>query len=183
MSDDAQHTLDLDRELLALVAQEEMLAFFDFLLDLGGGRRVEGLCKVSRPRERRSRARYLSLLFVVDAVDAETQQALTRHFAAASWGSAAIAGVEGILPVPHRSAGAGLFLKEVDVYLDGSRDADMSFLRSALLPVVARSAGISPGELTVWEQKAPAAAAAPPAAAESEGIVSRLRRLIGLGPA
>jgi hypothetical protein len=186
MSDEMDQPIDLDRELMSLVAREEMLAFFDFVLALGGDRdggpTVEGLCKISRPKERRSRVTYLSLLFVVDAADVSAQQALAARFGAIDWDAARAEGVDGVLPVPHRDAGAGLFLKEVDVFLDGSRVADAAFVRETLLPSIVRATGIRPGELTVWQSSpAPAATPSSNSDAASESLVDRLRRLLGLG--
>lgn len=176
--------IDIDQELRDLVASEEVLAYFDFVLPLGdpagAGRDVEGLCKVSRPRERNSRSTYLSLFFIVDAHDEVTHRAIDAHMSRADWSScgASVAGVDCIMAIPHRSATAGLFLKEVDVYLDGSQPANTPFLRDALQPAIARAVGLRPGELTVWEEAA-ADVAPPAAAAQSETLLGRLRRFSG----
>jgi hypothetical protein len=181
--------LDIERELLDLAAKEEVLAFFDFVLPItvgaAGSRDVEGLCKISRPRARNSRATYFSLFFVVDSQDAAVQQALDTHMREVDWNALGTrsGGVDCVLPVPHRGATAGLFLKEVDVYLDGSRPADATFVRDAILPAVAQTMGLRAGELTVWEEKpSPGSASADPtSAAKSQSILDRLRRLAGLG--
>lgn len=181
--------LDIERELLDLAAKEEVLAFFDFVLPItvGGAvsRDVEGLCKVSRPRARNSRATYFSLFFVVDSQDEAVQQALDALMRDVDWSAfgTRTSGVDCVLPVPHRGATAGLFLKEVDVYLDGSRPADATFVRDAIVPAVAQTMGLRAGELTVWEERAAvgASSASPTSAAKSESILDRLRRLAGLG--
>jgi hypothetical protein len=173
--------IDIDRELRDLVATEEVLAYFDFVLPLNeGGTRceIEGLCKVSRPRERNSRSTYLSLFFIVDAPDEATRRAVDAHMKRADWLACgtAVAGVDCVLAIPHRGGGAGLFLKEVDVYLDGSQPADAAFVRDALQPAIARTAGLRPGELTVWED-ADADAVRP--AAPGATLLDRLRRFAG----
>lgn len=176
--------LDLERELVDLAAKEEVLAFFDFVLTLptasGSGHDVEGLCKVSRPRERRSRATYVSLLFIVDAQDAATRQALESHMKNVDWGSPEMAppGVDCVLPVPYRNAAEGLFLKEIDVYLDGTRAPDTAFVREVLQPAVVRATGIRPGEITAWADTPEAPAVSEPV--KSETLLERLRRLVGL---
>src|SRR5262249_57246847 len=76
--------IDIERELQDLVASEEVLAFFDVTVPLASGP-IEGLCKVSRPRERRSRATYLSLMFVIDAPDQAVLRAIDEHMGAADW--------------------------------------------------------------------------------------------------
>lgn len=175
--------IDIDRELRDLVATEEVLAYFDFALSLddGGTRReIEGLCKVSRPRERNSRSTYLSLFFIIDAPDEPTYRAIDTHMKRADWTSCGISvpGVDCVLAIPHRSTGAGLFLKEIDVYLDGSQPPNATFVRDALQPAIARTAGLRPGELTIWEE-GEADAARPAAAAPSETLLNRLRRFAG----
>jgi len=172
--------IDIERELQDLVASEEVLAFFDVTVPLASGP-IEGLCKVSRPRERRSRATYLSLMFVIDAADGAVLRAIDAHMGAADWNAcgSATPGVDCILEIPHRGSTAGLFLKEIDVYLDGSRPADAAFLRDVLQPAIASAAQLQVGEITVWED--PKAATAKPSAASSQTLLSRLRRLTGGG--
>jgi hypothetical protein len=176
--------IDIEQELQDLVANEEVLGFFDFTLPpASGAGAVEGLCKVSRPRERRSRSTYVSLFFVVDAPDAETRGRVAGHLGRVDWNAcgSAMAGVDCILAIPHRDAGsgAGLFLKEVDVYLDGSRAADAAFLRNVLQPAVAKATGLRTGEITVWEDASAPAATPSGAAATGDTLLVRLRRLAG----
>ena len=176
-------TIDIGRELQDIIANEELLAFFDFVLPLaeadGAPREVEGLCKVSRPRERRSRATYLSVFFIVDLPDAAIYRALDAHIRKIEWtaGDESAGGIDCVVPIPHRAAGGGLFLKEVDVYLDGRRRPDAAFVREVLQPGLARAVGLRPGELTVWEDAAGAADTGTPA--ERETLVARLRRFAG----
>ncbi len=177
--------IDIEQELMDLVASEEVLAFFNFVLPVPGAGETEGLCKVSHPRERNSRVTYVAMLFLIDAPDAGMLHAVDAHMRKIDWDSVAPSGVSAMLAVPHRSANAGLFLKEVDVYLEDGQSANAAFVRGVLQPVVARATGMKPGELTVWEESAPggaarsakAAAAAP---AEDESIVGRLRRFVGI---
>lgn len=172
-------SFDIDQELADLAAKEEVLAFFDFVLRLEGERRVEGLCKVSRPRERRSRSTYCSLLFVVDAPDAEAHRSLEARLGRIDWTAFAAdaPGVECVLAVPRRASGSGLFLKEVDVYLDGSREADASFAREVLQPAVARAMSADAGTVTVWNDAGDEPAK--PAEPKTESFLDRLRRLAG----
>jgi hypothetical protein len=173
--------IELDRELRDLVSTEEVLAYFDFVLPLGapGGTRdeVEGLCKVSRPRARRSHSTYLSLMFIIDAQDAAVQTLLRTHFGQIDWAACAAPGIDCVLAIPHREPSAGLFLKEVDVYLDREQAPSAKFLRDVLQPALARSARLVPGELTVWEETAEVSPQQ--AAAGGETLLSRLRRLAG----
>jgi hypothetical protein len=166
--------IDIEGELRELVASEEVLAHFDFTLTLGAGsgaRDVEGLCKVSRPRERKSRATYLSLFFIVDSPDDPTRRAIDAQLSRVDWSAFTTPGVDCMMAIPHRHAGAGLFLKEIDAYLDGTHPPSAAFVRDHLLPTISRAVGLRAGELTVWEEDA---ARAPDA--EQATLLSRLRR-------
>jgi hypothetical protein len=173
-------TIDIGRELQDIMASEELLAFFDFVLPLDGGE-TEGLCKVSRPRSRRSKSTYLSVFLTIDLADDAVYRAVEARVKAVDWVAAgeSLAGVDCFVAIPHRSHRGGLFLKEIDVYLDGSRPPDVAFVRDVLQPAIARAVGLRPGELTVWED---AAAGGVPAAADSgpeqrTTLLDRLRRL------
>jgi hypothetical protein len=173
--------IDIDSELRDLVASEELLAYFDFVLPPGDGKDpaggIEGLCKVSRPRERNSRSTYLSLFFIVDAHDEAALRAIDARIGRADW-SAPIPGVDCVLAIPHRDDTAGLFLKEVDIYLDGSQPPTASFVRDVLQPAIARATGLQPGEVTAWEESPQPDTGAADAAAH-ETLLGRLRRIVG----
>lgn len=167
-------TIDIDQELQNIVANEELLAFFDFRV-AADGHTVDGLCKVSRPRERRSKATYVSIFFVIDLPDDATYRAIEAHMRKVDWAACgeATLGVDCMVAIPHRG-GDGLLLKEVDAYLDGSRTPDAAFVRDILQPALVRAAGLHPGELTVWNDSAPASARG---ANNAGSVLARLRRL------
>src|SRR5262249_6289539 len=108
-------------------------------------------------------------------------RAIDAHMGAADWNAcgSATPGVDCILEIPHRGSTAGLFLKEIDGYLDGSRPADAAVLRDVPPPPLAPAAPPPVREITVWED--PKAAPANPSAASSLTLLSRLRRLTGGG--
>jgi hypothetical protein len=171
--------INIDREMQQLVASEEVLAFFDFMLPIEGAEAVEGLCKVSRPRERRSKSTYLSVFFIVDATDPATQKAVDQHLRRVDWNAIGeqAEGVECCVAIPNRGATGGLVLKEVDVFLDGTRAPDIAFVRDVLRPALARGADLRASEVTVWDD-AGADAPATGAPAASGGLLGRLRRAI-----
>jgi hypothetical protein len=171
--------INIDRQLQDLVASEEVLAFFDFMLPLHGDAAVEGLCKVSRPRERRSKSTYLSIFFIIDAADAAQHRAVEAHLKRADWNAAGdhLDGVDCFVAIPNRGHSSGLVLKEVDVFLDGTREPDIAFVRDVLQPAIARAADLRASPVTVWDDPAEAAAAAP--AKDGGGLLGRLRRMAG----
>ncbi|MDX2171054.1 MAG: hypothetical protein SF182_28550 [Deltaproteobacteria bacterium] len=171
--------INIDREMQELVASEEVLAFFDFMLPIEGAAAVEGLCKVSRPRERRSKSTYLSVFFIIDAHDPAVQRGVEQHMRRVDWNAVgeSTPGVDCFVAIPNRGATGGLVLKEVDVFLDGTRAPDVAFVSEVLQPAMSRAADLRPGAVTVWDEVAPAAAgAAAPAA--GGGLLGRLRRAI-----
>ncbi len=175
--------INIDREMKELVASEEVLAFFDFMLPLEGEAAVEGLCKVSRPRERRSKSTYLSVFFMIDAPEAATQKLVDQHLRRVDWNAIGeqAEGVDCCVAIPNRGATGGLVLKEVDVFLDGARAPDIAFVRDVLRPALARGADLRAGDVTVWEDVAadPAPRTASAAPTAGGGLLSRLRRMAG----
>ncbi|MEO8602267.1 MAG: hypothetical protein ABI629_06820 [bacterium] len=169
--------INIDRELEELVASEEVLAFFDFMLPLQGEVVVEGLCKVSRPRERRSKSTYLSIFFIVDAPEAAQQRDVEARLKAVDWNAAGeqAPGVDCFVAIPNRGATGGLVLKEVDVFLDGNVSPDIAFVREVLQPAIARAADLRAGLVTVWDE--PVAKPVGPAASAGGGFLARLRRM------
>ena len=61
--------VDIMQECAALFNQEDTLAWFDFQLACGGGKPVEGLCRIAHPKKSGSGKEYISLIFVVDTPD------------------------------------------------------------------------------------------------------------------
>jgi len=172
--------INIDRQLQDLVASEEVLAFFDFMLPLQGEAAVEGLCKVSRPRERRSKSTYLSIFFIIDAPETAQHRSVEAHLKRADWNAAGdhLEGVDCFVAIPSRGTTGGLVLKEVDVFLDGTREPDIAFVRDVLQPAIARAVDLRASPVTVWEDPAEAGGAAAPNPG-SGGFLGRLRRMAG----
>src|SRR5262245_18476033 len=97
-------TIDIGRELQDIMASEELLAFFDFTLPLDGGE-TEGLCKVSRPRSRRSKATYLSVFLTIDLPDDAVYRAVEARLKAVDWSAASegLSGIDCFVAIPHPS--------------------------------------------------------------------------------
>ena len=173
-------TIDIGRELQDIMASEELLAFFDFVLPLATAARDRGAVQGVA-----AALTALEIDLPVDLPDHRPagRRRLPRRRGAPEGGRlergrrGGCPGIDCFVAIPHRSHQGGLFLKEVDVYLDGSRPPDVAFVRDVLQPAIARAVGLRPGELTVWEESA----AAPPADRAPEGhgtsLLDRFRRL------
>lgn len=174
--------VDVRRQFIQLFAKEEMLAFFDFSLVLGERGSVAGLCKIAKPRGTPQGDSYLSLLFLIDAPDEETQEQVTRYARGIPWKDLErhLSGVQTVLSIPHLRPGMGFFYKETDIYFSGRKDLSKPFLSGSLFPAILKVTGFTAQELVFWEdlgerKEAPAVEAAPPDA----GAGSFLARVKG----
>lgn len=111
--------IDLDEEFLDLLKREEIFAFFDFCLGLPADRTVSGLCKISRPKPADSGSHYFSMVFMLDAVDDTVCRAISEYFKVIDWEDLArsVPGIVSFAAMPYLSQHAGIYIKEVDVYL------------------------------------------------------------------
>jgi len=132
--------IDLDEEFLALLKEEEIFAFFDFSLSLPGGQTASGLCKISRPKSADSKSQYISLLFMLDAADDTKCQAINERLNGIDWDELrkSVAEVLSVVPMPYLSQRAGIYIREVDIYIPGHNPQRLFFenLLSSLATVV-----------------------------------------------
>lgn len=111
--------IDLDEEFFELLKKEEIFAFFDFNLSLPADRTVSGLCKISRPKSADSGSHYFAMVFMLDAVDDTVCHAISGYFKAIDWEDLrrSVPGIVSFVAMPYLSQSAGIYIKEVDVYL------------------------------------------------------------------
>lgn len=148
----ADESVDLMREFVDLYDREEMLAFFEFRLERVGGDEVDGLCRISQPKDGRSNLYYLSVGFVVDTPDEATRafvdQALEKLDGDAL--RSAVPSVVEVLPVTAMPTGPESYVRQADILFDDASAADPDALLAELVPALARVTGIRPREVVRW---------------------------------
>ncbi|MDR3555295.1 MAG: hypothetical protein P4L55_11115 [Syntrophobacteraceae bacterium] len=143
--------IDLDEEFFGLLKEEEIFAFFYISLNLPGDQTAMGLCKISRPKSHDSLSHYISLLFMLDAADAPKCQSIDAHISGINWTEfgQSLVEVVSVVPMPYLSQRAGLYIREVDIYLAGG-DLDRSLLEK-LVSSLARIAEFKAEEPVFWD--------------------------------
>jgi hypothetical protein len=148
----SDESVDLLREFVDLYSREEMLAFFEFRLRRPGGPEVEGLCRISQPKDGRSNLNYLSLGFVADMPD-ESARALIDTALAQLTGDAlrsAMPGVIEVLPLTAMPAGPESYVRQADILLDDEALLDTRATLTQLVPALTRLTGLDARELVWW---------------------------------
>ena len=147
------NVIDLRQQVVDLFNKEEMLAFFDFSLEVGGTGTATGLCKVSRPKRAKSQARYYSMLFMIDTPDAAMRRDIGMYMGRVNWQGLAdeIPGVESVLSMRGVDLGPTVFFQETDVYVKQGTDVTARYIANDVYPAVVKAVGLRPGELVFWE--------------------------------
>lgn len=145
-------SVDLLREFVDLYDREEMLAFFEFRLERPGHPEVEGLCRISRPKDGRSNLYYLSLGFVVDTPDEATRVFVDAALARLDGDAlrSAVPHVLEVLPVTVMPSGPESYMRQADILLDDGVAGDPSTVLAQLVPALAKVTGILPREVVRW---------------------------------
>lgn len=177
--------IDLDRQLLDLFNKERMLAFFDFQVKLGEAEPHSGLCKVSQPKGGGRQSQYLSLLFLIDTPSDTAWQQVDAYAGHLDWNAfeRELPGVETVLPIPHLHGGAGIYFKEVDIYLNSSVFIVKHYVMNHLYPAVLRVMGLKGGEVVFWDDVPERKQGLQDFALEkdpSRSVVERLKDFFGL---
>lgn len=145
-------SVDLLREFVDLYDREEMLAFFEFRLERAGAGEIDGLCRISKPKDGRSNLYYLSLGFVVDTPDEATRDFVDAALAKLDGDAlrSAVPNVVEVLPVTAMPTGPESYVRQADILFDDSSPADEAAVLALLVPALARITGLQPRELVRW---------------------------------
>lgn len=148
----ADGSVDLLREFVDLYSREEMLAFFEFRLALPGGGEIEGLCRISQPKDGRSNLYYLSLGFVADTPDEVSRTSVDTALSRLDGDAlrSAVPSVVEVLPVTSMPTGSESFVRQADILFDEESATDPATTLAALVPAVAQITGIHASELVWW---------------------------------
>ena len=148
-----QGRVDIFQEFVAQYAREEMLAFFEFTMDLEASGSAPGLCRISQPKQGSSRLRYLSLTFVVDtpneAARVVIQHALA-HLTEATL-QAALPQAAGVVPTPSMHTGPEHYIKQIDILLGTGAIPDKRFIAESLLPALQQIFPLKISEVSWWD--------------------------------
>ena len=148
----ADGSVDLLREFVDLYSREEMLAFFEFRLRQTDGGEIEGLCRISQPKDGRSNLYYLSLGFVADTPDEAARSAIDSALSRLDGDSlrTAVPSVVEVLPVTSMPTGPESFVRQADILFDEDQATDPATTLAALVPALAEITGIHTSELVWW---------------------------------
>lgn len=148
----ADETVDLVAEFVDLYSREEMLAFFEFRLGGSNGHPVEGLCRISQPKDGRSNLYYLSLGFVVDTPDEASRKRVDDSLAKLDGDAlrSTLPCVIEVLPVTVMSTEAESQVRQADILLDEDTVGEASTFLPQLVPAIAAIMGLDAGELVWW---------------------------------
>ena len=157
----SESVIDLRQELIDLYAGEQMLAFFEFMLERPGNGALSGLCRIAQPKPHSSTLRYLSLIFLVDTPDSATRLVVQKALARLE-GSAlktAVAGMTDGAIISSLSSSTENYIAQTDLLLESA--VNQAFITTQLIPAIARVAQLHLTHVEWWEESR--SLAAPPA--------------------
>ncbi len=172
-----EEPIDIIQEFVDQYAREEMVAFFDFVVEREAQQPVSGLCRIARPKGGGSEMHYLSLSFVADTPDDEAR-ATARAALGKIDGPAlrqAVHEVAEAIPVPSFGVGPESCLAQIDVLFQA--DPDRQLIAQQLIPAIQRIAQLRAADIVWWDAvpAADAPSASPGPAAAGSSLVGRLR--------
>ncbi|HEV8718931.1 MAG TPA: hypothetical protein VGX03_39685 [Candidatus Binatia bacterium] len=147
--------IDIFQEFVAQYAREEMLAFFEFTLDLEGQESVSGLCRISQPKQGSSRLRYLSLTFVVDTPNEMARAAIEHVLAHLTETTlrAVLSQTAGVVPTPSMHTGPEHYIRQIDILLSVNTTPDKRFISESLVPALQKVFPLQISEVSWWEAR------------------------------
>jgi hypothetical protein len=151
-----QKQVDIFQEFVAQYAREEMLAFFEFTLELEDRGSVAGLCRISQPKQGSSKLKYLSLTFVVDTPDEAARFAIEKVLAHPTETplQAALPQAAGLVPTPSLHTGPEHYIQQIDILLGVNTTPDKRFIIERLVPALQKIFPLQISEVSWWEARA-----------------------------
>jgi hypothetical protein len=150
----SEKVTDLKQQLIGLFDKEKVLAFFDFQLVIDQNESVQGLCKISEPKEGEAKSNYLSILFIIDTIGDAMEEKVDTLIKGISWSGfeTHLWGSNMIIPMPHVRNDSQHYLKEVDIYLGANTRVSRSYIVDYLYPAIIKILGCRGNELIFWEE-------------------------------
>ncbi len=148
--------INVSQQLIDLFNREELLAFFDFELQIGIDDEIAGLCKISKPKVGESNNNYLSLLMVIDAVDDKRENEVDLYIQGISWHGIAryLPEIEMIVPMPHVRYETCHYIQEIDIYFKANMKITIPYLSNIFYPVIIKIISCKSRGLSIWDEPA-----------------------------
>lgn len=171
---------DAQDELQDFFSQEEFLAFFNFYQPAaGGGRSLEGLCKVARPRSgsQSARVNYLCLTFVVDTPtqEAENNIEATLDKIKVSSFKSQLPSLQSITSVPASMRHSENYVHQMDLIFSKSASLDPREVIPVILFTFRNATGMKTEAPQWWDEDA--LQAPPPSETEKANWGNRIKAL------
>lgn len=150
----SEKPIDLNKQLLELLEKEQMLAYFDFSMRVGGvPAPLHGICKISKPKANQAKGAYFAVLFIIDTPDMDARRKVASHMNDVNWErlKAASPAVNSVFPVPYMHISAEIYFLEVDIYFASQNMPQKTFLSEVVAPEIERITGFKPGEIIFWD--------------------------------
>jgi hypothetical protein len=172
--------IDMDSQFASLFNTEEMLAFYPFRMTPDGSEQVEGLCKISRPKEGKNGGKYFSLIFIIDTPNDATRRGVEASLKKINWAGMdrLLPEIECVLPILYPDKGKENLLAEYDIFVSKSCELSRSYLFRNLFPAIARTSGFDNGELIFWDNTKEPAKPTPTEQKNGQSLLQRLKDLL-----
>lgn len=135
---------------------EEFLAFFNFHLPGSGGRKLDGLCKVSRPRaEARKQVDYICLTFIVDTPShkEETEIETTLAKLTEKAFKARLTNLRTLTSVPTSGRRAENYIHQMDLIFQRGADIDAREVIPMIMFTIRNEAGLKTESPQWWDEQ------------------------------
>jgi hypothetical protein len=141
---------------------------------------MDGLCKISRPKEGKHGGKYFSLLMIIDTPTESSRQGVEKSLKLINWDGMKrlLPEVECVLPIFYSNKGKESFFAEFDIYVSKTCELSRLYLLNDLYPAIARVSALSIGELIFWDSAKKSSKTAPPEQESSQSLLQRLKNFL-----
>lgn len=173
---------DAVEELQDFFSREEFLAYFDIFQPIpGGGRNLEGLCKVARPQPENGKRRvnYLCLTFVVDTPEHGLEDQIARLLGKlnAKAFQHHIPSLKSMTSVPCSARRASNYIHQMDLIFGRDEEINLREVIPLIMFTLRQCTGMKTEKPQWWDEDAIKMG---PSEAEKANWGNRLRALMGV---
>ncbi len=169
-------------ELQDFFSREEFLAYFDIYQPVpGGGRHLEGLCKVARPQPREGvrQVNYLCLTFVVDTPEPGAEGTIVKLLGKlnAKAFQHHIPTLKSMTSVPCSARRASNYIHQMDLIFSRDESVNVREIIPLIMFTLRQATGMKTEKPQWWDEDAVRMG---PSEAEKANWGNRLRALVGV---